>query len=246
MATSARIVTERSAEHRFYAGMTLAIFAVVYVGFARSFFLRPWFPEFPVPPERFFLLHGLVFAAWVVLLLVQPLLVAAGRSDLHRRLGRLGVILALGVVLSGVYGALLAAGRPGGFIGVPVPPAAFLAVPLFDILMFAAFVTLALRAVRQPQAHKRWMLLAAMTMLTAAFARWPGDPLGRIGILGVFALGDAFLLPLAAWDLRSRGRLHPVTLWGGLALVASQPLRLAISGTAAWGAFAGSLIGLLA
>jgi peptidoglycan/LPS O-acetylase OafA/YrhL len=33
--------------------------------------------------------------AWVVLLLVQPLLVAAGRSDLHRRLGKLGVILAV-------------------------------------------------------------------------------------------------------------------------------------------------------
>jgi hypothetical protein len=246
MATSARAVTERSAEHRFYAAMAFAMFAVVYVGFARSFFLRPWFPEIPVPPERFFLLHGLVFASWMVLLLVQPLLVAAGRSDLHRRLGKFGVILALGVVVSGVYGALLAAGRPGGFIGVPVPPAAFVAIPLFDMLMFAAFVTLALCAVRNPQAHKRWMLLAAMSLLTAALARWPGDPLGKFGMLGVFALGDAFLLPLAAWDLRSRGRLHPVTAWGGLALVASQPLRLAISGTAAWAAFAGTLIGLLA
>jgi hypothetical protein len=226
--------------------MTIAIFAVVYVGFARSFFLRPWFPEFPVPPERFFLLHGLVFASWIVLLLVQPLLVAAGRSDLHRRLGGFGVVLAIGVVLSGVYGALLAAGRPGGFNGVPVPPTAFLAVPLFDMLMFATFVSLALRAVRNPQAHKRWMLLAAMTMLMPAFARWPGDLIGKLGIVGVFAVGDAFLLPLAAWDLRSRGRLHPVTLWGGLALVASQPLRLAISGTAAWTAFAGALMGLLA
>lgn len=239
-------MTGWSAERRFYAGMTLAIFAVVYVGFARSLFLRPWFPEHPVPPERFFLLHGLVFAAWVVLLLVQPLLVATGRTDLHRRLGRLGAIVAIGVVLSGVYGALLAAGRPEGFLGVPVPPAVFVAVPLFDMLLFAAFVTLALRSVRNPQAHKRWMLLAAMTMLTAALARWPGDPLGKFGILGVFALGDAFLLPLAAWDLRSRGRLHPVTVWGGLALVASQPLRLAIAGTAAWAAFAGMAIGLLA
>jgi hypothetical protein len=38
--------------------------------------------------------------------------------------------------------------------------------------------------------------------------------------------------------LVTRRRLHPVTLWGGLALVVSQPLRLVVSGTGAWLAFA--------
>jgi hypothetical protein len=43
---------------------------------------------------------------------------------------------------------------------------------------------------------------------------------------------------MAVWDYRSRGRVHPVTLWGGLALVLSQPLRLVLSGSAGWLAFA--------
>ena len=47
------------------------------------------------------------------------------------------------------------------------------------------------------------------------------------------------------WDLASRGRPHPVTLWGGLALIASQPLRFWLMGTPAWLAFAGWAVSLL-
>lgn len=245
VSTVSAALRTRMSEHRFYVGMSLALFAVVYVGFARSFFLRPWFPDVPVPPERFYLLHGAIFTAWVLVLLVQPLLVAAGRTDLHRRFGKLGVLVALGVLGSGVYGAVLAAGRSSGFLGVPVPPLVFLAVPLFDMVTFGTFVALALSAIRDPQSHKRWMLLASISLVGAAFARWPGEPLTVGGPMFLFALVDLFLVPLVIWDLRSRGRLHPVTLWGGLALIASQPLRLAVSGTAAWAAFAGALVGAL-
>ena len=53
------------------------------------------------------------------------------------------------------------------------------------------------------------------------------------------------IVALVAWDFASRGRVHPVTLWRGLALVASQPLRLVLAGTGAWLAFAGWAVGLL-
>ena len=43
---------------------------------------------------------------------------------------------------------------------------------------------------------------------------------------------------MLVYDLGTRRRVHPATVWGGLVLVASQPLRLMISGTAAWTAFA--------
>jgi hypothetical protein len=47
-----------------------------------------------------------------------------------------------------------------------------------------------------------------------------------------------FLVAIAVYDFRTRGRLHPATLWGGLFLVASQPLRLLIGVSAPWSAFA--------
>jgi hypothetical protein len=72
--------------------------------------------------------------------------------------------------------------------------------------------------------------------LHPAFARTAArrDHLDVGNPLLFFALTDLFLIPLVIWDLRTRGRLHPVTLWAGLLLVVSQPLRLWLSGTEAW------------
>jgi len=233
-----------SAERRYYTGMALAMFAAVFLGFARSFFLRPWFPDVPAPTERIFYVHGVAFAAWCVLLVVQPLLVGMGRTDLHRRAGWCGALLAVAMVALGTAGALVAARRPTGFVDVPVPPLQFLAVPLFDMALFATFVALAVAKRRDTQSHKRLMLLASVNLLAAGIARWPFAMM-QAGPPMYFGLSDLFIVALGAWDLASRGRVHPVTLWGGLAIVVSQPLRLVLSGTEGWLAFARWAVGLL-
>jgi hypothetical protein len=241
-----------SAEHRYYVAFAAALAAAVLLGFARTFFLRPWYPEWARAhgaPETFFYVHGVVFVGWFLLLLVQPSLVAAGRVDLHRRLGRLGGGLAVAMVLLGTVGALIAAGRPTGFMDVPVPPLQFLAVPLTIMVLFGAFVALALVNRRDPQTHKRYMLLASIALVEAGVARWPFGfmetalPVPGIGMIELCV--DLFLVPMVVWDLVSRRRLHPVTLWGGLVLIASQPLRFLLSGTHAWLAFAGWAVGLV-
>ena len=53
-----------------------------------------------------------------------------------------------------------------------------------------------------------------------------------------FGITDLYLVGLGIWDLRTRGRLHPVTLWGGLLMVVAQPAQLMVSGTEGWMAFA--------
>jgi hypothetical protein len=229
-------------ERRFYTGMAIAMFVAVFVGFSQSFFLRPLFPGTPSPAERLFYLHGALFTAWIVLLVTQATLVAKGRLVLHRRLGTAGAWLAAAMIALGVYAALVAANRPGGFIGVPVPPLQFLIVPLTDMVLFGTLVALAVANRREAQTHKRLMLLATINLTTAAFARFP--LVADAGPLAAFALTDAFVVALAVWDFRTRGRLHPATLWGGLAIIASQPLRLVLSGTAPWLAFATWLAGM--
>jgi hypothetical protein len=232
-----------TAERRFYTGMAIAMLLVAYVGFARSFFLRPLFPEWPSPSEPIFYVHGAFFSAWCVVLVAQAMLVGVGRTDVHRKLGVAGLFVAVGMVILGIAGALIAANRPTGFVGVPVPPLQFLVVPLFDIVFFVTFFALAIANRGNPQTHKRCMLLATVTLLAAAFARWPY--VSQIGNPFVyFGLADLFIVALVVWDLRTRGNLHPVTRWGGLALIVSLPARLALSGTAAWLAFAGWLTAL--
>jgi len=174
-----------------------------------------------------FYVHGTAFAAWMVLLVVQTRLVAAGRTDVHRKLGVFGAVLAAAMVVLGTVGALTAAGRATGFVGIPVPRLQFLAI---------------LKR-RDLQSHKRLMVIATVNLITAGWARWPG--VNTLGPLAYFGLTDLFLVALVIWDLRTLGRPHPVTLWGGLLLFLSRPLRLMVSGTAAWLTFAAWAVGLV-
>jgi uncharacterized membrane protein YozB (DUF420 family) len=244
--------SHRVAERRFYTGTAFLMLASVFLGFSRTFFLKHWFPEAAVfaPPEPFFFyVHGVCFTAWILLMFVQPLLVASRRVDVHRTVGWFGVALAAAVIAVGTVGALIAARRPGGFIGVQVPPLQFLAAPLGDLALFTVFIVLAVVQRRDQQSHKRYMLLATIGLLDAAVIRWPfGDM--TAGFAGTFwtrtdVCVDLFLVPMIIWDIVSRGRVHRVTLVGGLAVIASQPLRLMLSETNAWLRFAGWAVGLL-
>ena len=88
-----------------------------------------------------------------------------------------------------------------------------------------------------------------LVLIEASIGRWPfafmqwTSPVPGFSMLLLVA--DVFLVPMVVWDLVSRGRIHPVTLWGGVALVAAQPLRILLSGTSAWLAFAGWAVGLV-
>jgi hypothetical protein len=124
-------------------------------------------------PACIFRRHGVAFAAWLLLLLTQTSLVAAGRVDLHRRLGVVGAGLAVAMLVLGIIGSLMAASRPTGFVNVSVPHLQFLVVPLFALGLFVAFVSLALLNRRRPQHHKRLMLLATIALAEAGVARWP-------------------------------------------------------------------------
>ncbi len=147
------------------------------------------------------------------------------------------------MVVLGTVASLVAARRPTGFIDIPAPPLQFLVVPLAAIGLFFAFVTLAVARRRDTQAHKRYMLLGSIVMLEAAVGRWPFAFMNGSAPIPFFEMPslvtDLFLVPLFVWDIVSRRRLHPATLWGALAIVACHMLRMPLASTAGWQAFAG-------
>jgi hypothetical protein len=71
-------------------------------------------------------------------------------------------------------------------------------------------------------------------LLQAAIVRIPFAFLYDAGPVTTFLLAYSFILPLVVWDIGVFRRIHPATLWGGLAIVVSLPVRLWISGTAVW------------
>jgi hypothetical protein len=216
----------------FFSGMALAAAVTVFVGFAPTYYLKGAFGAPTLPTVLH--VHGLLFTTWIVLFVVQTGLVATKRTHVHRRLGIAGAVLAALMPVAGLAAALDSLGRgftpPGG-----PPPHVFFVVPFFDLIVFATLCGTGLYFRRRSDTHKRLMLLATIGLLTAAIARWPG--VGG-GIPVFFALTDLFVVACFVYDRATRGRVHPAFLWGGLLLVASQPLRLAIGGTGAWLAFA--------
>ena len=234
-----------TSEHRFYLGFATFIAAAVFLGFARTFFLRHWFPSWTAShaaPEVFFAIHGLVYAAWFALFIAQVALVGTRRIRLHRQIGWLGTGVAIAAVILGFWGSLIAARRPTGFIDVPISPLVFLVVPLSLLLLFSIFVALAILRRRDAQMHKRCMVLASLSLVEAAVGRWPMSFLRSATLLPFLSpldlTVDLFLVPLVWWDFHSRRRLHPVTLWGGLTLILIHPLRLMFAETATWQRFA--------
>jgi hypothetical protein len=238
MAVSAAAVRTGRRTRRFYVGMAIAIAITVFAGFSRSYFLKAWYgtPEL----SRLLHIHGLVFTTWVLFFLAQTTLVASGKTYLHRRMGIGGAVLATLVLIVGTTVAIMRVkgGKPSPIPGVPA--LAFLAIPLFDMIVFAILVGTALYFRRRLEAHKRLMTLAMISLLAAPIARIH-FPLLPPGPPTFFGLADLFILALLVYDLVTRRKIHPATIWGGLLVVASQPLRLIIAGTPAWLAFAGWL-----
>jgi hypothetical protein len=231
------VVPARKSLRWFYVGMATAALITVLAGFAPSFYLRPWKAMSPLGSPV--VAHGIAFTSWVFLFLVQTLLVAAGHTGLHRRLGMATTGLAAVMIISAPPMAVAAAARGG----LPGDPLAFLLVILVDILSFAAFVGAAIIHRRRPEAHKRLMLLAMASLLGPAISRWPiavGRPL--VIVVGILA----FVAAAPAGDLLARRRPHPVSVWGGLALLASAPLRFALAHSEPWHRVAGWLIRLSA
>jgi FtsH-binding integral membrane protein len=177
-------------------------------------------------------------AAWVALG-AQTALVAGNRTDIHRALGVAGVALAAVVFVVGVAVSVETLRRNGGPPGGD--PRKFFAIPVGDIIVFGALVSAAVVQRRHSEAHKRLMLLATISLLTAAVGRF----LRQVG-MGVapnlFFGTDVFVLVLILYDLASRGRVHQATLWGGALVVGFKPLLYyVLSGTPAWLALADAL-----
>ena len=224
---------------RFYVGIALAIALTVFAGFAPTYYLRTYYQSTPLGGLRH--LHGVVFTAWVLLFLTQATLVSAGRVALHRRLGVAGGVLAALMVVVGTTTAIVQTSEGRSPLGVP--PLSFLAVPFFDMVVFTGLVAAGLWHRRRADTHKRLLTLATISLLAAPIARLPFGA-RVVGLPGVFALADLFIVACIVYDLRTLRRVHPATAWGGLAIVASQPLRLAISGTGVWLGFARWITGL--
>lgn len=241
-----------------YVGMAAMLIVIVLIGFVPDSFekladvssgKRP-----PLPLALH--VHAVLMGAWLLLVLTQTALMATGRSQWHMQLGLIGLVLAPAMVAA-------------GFVLVPVNVASKLEFSLaaspevraslersvrtsFNISLgqirvgacFAVLVGLAIAMrKRDPDLHKRLMILATITPMGAAFSRIPGlpstmpeSPLSQM----LWPLAAA--IPMFAWDLYRLRAVHRAYWWFAAVMLPTGVIVALLWDTPVWLDLAARLI----
>ncbi|WP_332772681.1 hypothetical protein [Phenylobacterium sp.] len=235
---------ERAETRWFYVSMA-AVFAVIaFGGFIPTYWSKVATGTFGGAPILH--IHGLIFFTWTLFYLAQTSLVAVGRTYDHRNWGLAGIALATAMCFTVVLAAINSI-KVAETIGMGDQARQFSIVSLSAVVLFAGLFGTAIANNRRADVHKRLMLLAMIPLMQAASARVFMVLLAPPGAVGpppvqVTIAPSIFvnLLVIAAmvYDWRTRGRPHPVYVWGGAAVLLQEIVPLVFAGTAGWMAIA--------
>jgi hypothetical protein len=217
------VMTRRPArqDRKIYVVWIAIIWAAIISGFGLD--VGRYMAERPAPPPLLHF-HAAVYVIWLVLVSVQIFLVEAGDIRRHRTLGWATAILSAVMVPLGLAAAFVDQARQAG-TSEYTPQ--FLSLEFEEMFAFSTFVIAGILWRRNPPAHKRLMILSAIAISDAGFARlWIiAFKLTLPGVFGwwlQYFWGIALMLiAMGAWDIWKRGRVHPAVLagaallWGG-------------------------------
>jgi hypothetical protein len=240
------IPAARDTTRWFYAWMAGACALIAFGGFAPTYWLQ--LPQGTFVGSPLLHLHALIFSAWTLFFFVQTVFIASGRAQRHRAWGLFGISLATAMVLVGLAVADEALARRLA-AGFGDRARAFHIATISMIVLFAGFFCAAIAYVRKSEIHKRLMLLATISVLPPAIARvfylinvgvsaglrpGLGPPRTIESVLAPALIADALILAGMIHDLRTRGRIHPAYVIGGVIMVGTHVLRASVSTTQWW------------
>jgi len=180
-------------------------------------------------------IHGILFFAWTLLLLLQSTLVASRKVALHRSLGLIGISLASAMV---IFGAIVNLSANGARIeaGEIDRGYAFGLIGISQVFAFGIMFAIAIRNISRKDYHRRWMLFATTMILPAAVARlyFPLFGFGQTPTWVTLATVNIVPIACVIYDLRTQGRLHNATIIGVPIIVFLQIAARSLDESSVW------------
>jgi hypothetical protein len=213
----------------FFTVTSVLMLVAVLLGFAPTFFLRQAFFDTALSP--FLVVHGTVMTAWFVVHALQAYLAQSRRFGWHRRLGWLGVAVAVLVVAT--TPPVLVRSVPNGLsAGLPEFAVSFIVMTgVLRVVFFAAMVAAAIWWRRQRTVHTRALFFASLSNVAPATSRMAGV-LGWNVVLVAFAYLVPFAVALIQYDRQTLARTHPLSSAGIAAVfvILLVPIGLVLAG----------------
>jgi hypothetical protein len=181
--------------------------------------------------------NAAVYVAWLAMVSVQILLVETGNIRLHMRLGWATALLSAAMVPLGLAAAMVDQVRQTNH---PDYAPQFLALEFQEMFAFSTFIIAGLLTRKNLAEHKRLMILSAVAISDAGFARiWlngikhtlPG-PFGWW--LQYFRGITLILIAMLAWDWFRHKRIMRSVFWGAALLWGGEVMTTILNFSPTW------------
>lgn len=217
--------------------------AAVLIGFSKTFIIPVSNASFHAPAIIY--IHGFFAFSWIILFLFQAYLIKAENWTLHMTTGMLGVLIAVGVAVTipmvGAYQVEKDLAQGLGDSAISTILGTFTAA-----LMFFSLVLAGLHFRKNPEVHKRLMLLATIAVLWPAWFRFRHffPSVANPEIWFALVLADSLIIFAWIWEKIANGRIHRTLLYVGSFIILEQTFEILTFDTETWRAIAKPLYAL--
>lgn len=158
-----------------------------------------------------FIIHGLFFLAWFIILVIQTGYIRKGNYKAHRALGIAGMLIGLGVIVSTFYVFVAI------YEGWSVMPFQVKANRIFTV-SFAILILLAYLNRKNGVKHKRYIYVGTLYVLGPVLDRVVGKLMRIDSLTGPVIvetiIWNVLFISLFVYDWRTLKKIHPIS-WVG-------------------------------
>jgi len=236
-------------ERRFHVWMAAVFVLIAFGGFTPSYWAPLASGRFHAPPIAH--IHGILLFSWTLFYFAQTAWVASGRVATHRAWGLAGIAL-FSVMVCSIVVLKVTMMRLEDAHGYGDAGRRFAAIALGALPLMIGFFVLAIANVARPAVHKRLMYVLMAGLTVPAIARvfiallappgaMDGAPPPAFVATPPTLVAALLIVVAIVYDWRTRGRPHPVYVYGLAAVLLSNLASVLMAGTDAWMATARAL-----